>query len=182
MPDILRYRGDTDPVGGTLTKSDGSAYDLTNCDLRLTAASNENPAWLFITERAAGTLGAGTDPDTAAAVGAFADAVVGDLFYNVTRGLFAYIETVTSDDEVELDRAITAQTSGDAFRTGDSSQEFQIIATVATPTTGAFEFEWTATEADYLGTLWYDIQLVDAAGKKYTLTKGRIVYRQDITK
>jgi hypothetical protein len=182
VPDILRYRGDTAPIRGTLTTVGGGAYDLTDCTLKFTCTEEENPPALFTTLRASGTLGVGTDTDTAAAVGKFEDAVVGDLFYNATRDRYAFIAIVTSDDQVELDREITGQVPGDSFQTGVSAQKFQIRATIALPLTGGWEFTFTAAEADFFGFYWYDIQLTDKVGKVFTLAKGHLLYRQDITK
>jgi hypothetical protein len=182
VADLQRYRGDTAPILATLKKADGSAYNLTSCTLKMTCTTHENPPALYTVLRASGTLGAGTDTNTAAAVGKFTDAVVGDLFYNSTRATFAFIATVTSDDAVELDRTITAQTSGDSFSTGDSSQVFQILATLTNPAGGEATFAFTALEADLVGTYWYDIQLTDSSGKVFTLAKGRLLYQQDITK
>lgn len=183
VPDILRYRGDTAPILGTLTHADGTtAYDLTDCTLKLTCTEEENPPALFTTLRSSGTLGAGTDTDTAVAVGEFENAVVGDLFYNVTKDLYAFISVVTSDDEVELDREITGQVSGNSFQTGASAQKFQIRATIVLPLTGGWEFTFTAAEADLFGFYWYDIQLTTKAGTIFTLAKGHLLYRQDITK
>jgi hypothetical protein len=182
VTDLLRYRGDTAPVLATLTKADGSPYDLQGCSLKLTCTTHENPPALFTTLRASGTLGAGTDTNTAAAVGKFADAIAGDLFQNSTRGLFAYVTTVTSDDAVELDRLIALQASGDTFNTGVSSQVFQIVATIVSAPGGTASFPFTAAEADFVGTYWFDVQLTDSSGKVFTLMKGRIFYQQDITK
>jgi len=180
--DLFRYRGDTAPILATLTKADGSPFDLNGCTLKLTCTTHENPLALFTTLRASGTLGIGTDLDTAVAVSKFADAVEGDLFQNTTRGLFAYVMTVTSDDSVELDREIALQESGDAFNTGVSSQVFQIVATITSAPGGTASFPFTAAEADFVGTYWYDVQLTDSTGKIFTLMKGRLIYQQDITK
>lgn len=182
MPDIVRYRGDTAPVQVTLTTSAGENYDLQNCTLILTCATHENPAALFSVIRSSGTLEAGTDTDTAFATGGFTDAVVGDLFHNITQGEFAHIASITSDDEVELDRAITGQASTDSYQTGDGALVFQITATLTQAGDGEAEFEFTDYEADLVGTYWYDIQLTDAAGTVFTLAKGRLIFRQDITK
>lgn len=182
MPDLVRYRGDTAPILVTLTKANGDSYDLQNCTLVLTVATHEKPPALFTTLRASGTLGAGTDTDTAVDVGAFADAVVGDLFYNVTQDAFAHVATLVDDDTVDLDRAITSQAQGDTYQLGDGALVFQLVATLTQPGDGEAEFTFTDYEADHVGTYWYDVQLTDASGTVYTLAKGRLIYRQDITK
>lgn len=58
--------------------------------------------------------------------------------------------------------------------------EFSIDADLGTPTAGIATFEWSATEADFLGTFWYDVKLVDPNGKIKTVTKGRLVYKQRV--
>jgi len=182
VPDIIRYRGDTTPIRATVSQADGNSYDLEDCTLVLTVATHENPPALFSVLRNSGTLGAGTDTDTAADTGGFVDVVVGDLFYNVTRSAFAHVAVATSDDEVELDRAITNQVSGDSYQVGDGALLYQVVATLTQPGDGEAEFAFTDYEADHVGTYWYDVQLTDAAGTVYTLAKGRLLYRQDITK
>lgn len=57
----------------------------------------------------------GTDTDTIVATGAFTNSQVGDLIYNNTRTAYAYITSITSNDEVEIAPAITGQTTGDTF-------------------------------------------------------------------
>jgi hypothetical protein len=57
---------------------------------------------------------------------------------------------------------------------------FSIVGTITDAVAGKVEFEWTATEADYETTLWYDVKMIDAASKIFTLGKGRIIYKAKI--
>ena len=59
------------------------------------------------------TAEAGTTTSIIHDTGSFANAEAGDVIYNQTRGEWDTIETVTSDDEVELTGTITGQTTGD---------------------------------------------------------------------
>jgi len=178
---ISRFRGDTYPIRVTVLQ-DGSPVDITSFSFLLTVSREENPTSLFSSNHVTGTLGAGTDTDTAASTGAFADSVAGDLFHNVTKGKFAFIQTVTSDNSVELDREIAAQASGNSFETGVSSQVFQIAGTLTTPLEGIVDFPFTVAEANNVGAYFYDIQAINADSKVVTLRKGRIVFHQDLTK
>jgi hypothetical protein len=57
---------------------------------------------------------------------------------------------------------------------------YSIAGTISAPATGVIEFVYTDTEADFVGTYWYDIKLTDAASKIRTLVKGRLIYKQRI--
>lgn len=50
------------------------------------------------------------------------------------------------------------------------------------PTSGIVDFEPSATDADYIGEFWYDIEVEDQSGKKRTILEGAYVVTQDITK
>lgn len=60
--------------------------------------------------------------------------------------------------------------------------KYQIDGTITDGDNGELEFEFTSTEADFVGTYYWDVQVTDGGGKKATLDKGRLVYEQDITK
>ncbi len=48
---------------------------------------------------------------------------------------------------------------------------------------GEFEFSPDATQADQpIGTIYYDVEQTDAAGKIKTIDKGTIKFKQDISK
>lgn len=60
--------------------------------------------------------------------------------------------------------------------------EFQITGAITDATAGKVEFAPTATDADRTGAFFYDIQMIDGAGRKRTLVKAKYGFTQDITK
>ena len=64
-----------------------------------------------------GTAEGGTTTTTVVDTGVFtaANCKVGDLFWNTTRGLHAYVKERTDDNTIVLDRIITGQVSTDTF-------------------------------------------------------------------
>ncbi len=63
-----------------------------------------------------------------------------------------------------------------------TNQLFQIIGTSPLPTNGVVLFYPNSTQADHVGTYYYDIQITDASGYKRTVAKDVYVFIQDITK
>lgn len=65
----------------------------------------------------------------------------------------------------------------------DSTKLYEVIGTILDPITGRVEFAPSVPQADQLpGTYYYDIQMVDGAGRKRTIALDKYVYQQDITK
>ena len=64
---------------------------------------------------------------------------------------------------------------------GDSP-EFQVTGTILDAPGGRVEFALTDAQADRIGRFFYDIQMVDAKGRKRTLRKAKYVFTQDVTK
>ncbi len=60
--------------------------------------------------------------------------------------------------------------------------EFQVTGSILDASGGRVEFAPTATQADRIGSFFYDIQMVDGTGRKRTLPKAKYVFTQDITK
>jgi len=56
--------------------------------------------------------------------GAFATVEVGDLVWNSTRSLYAYVTEVVSANIINLDRAITGQTNGDSYEIGTTRSPY----------------------------------------------------------
>lgn len=59
---------------------------------------------------------------------------------------------------------------------------YQLTGTITSPTGGTVEFAPTALQADQVGTFYFDVQMVDGAGRKRTITGGKYKYEQDISK
>ena len=59
---------------------------------------------------------------------------------------------------------------------------WQIGGTIDDTTNGRGHFDLTEQQADQVGNFYYDVQVTDAAGKRHTPRKGRMVFTQDITK
>ena len=62
-----------------------------------------------------------------------------------------------------------------------STQVYQLVATVR-PTEGVIEAAPSASQADQVGTFYFDLQLTDATGKVRTIASGTYIYIQDRTK
>lgn len=60
---------------------------------------------------------------------------------------------------------------------------YQLTGTIVDAPTGRVEFAPSALQADQTpGTYWFDIQMVDGAGRKRTIALDKYTYTQDITK
>jgi hypothetical protein len=65
----------------------------------------------------------------------------------------------------------------------DTANElFQSVGVDGDLTNGYAHFPLTADDADHLGRFYYDIEFIDANGKKRTLLEGEYLVSQDITK
>jgi len=95
--------------GGTLVIRD--ATDAQEYKIRYSSWATSTFTLAKITVAAAD---AGTDTNTVVEAGAFTNAKRGDLWYNTTRGAWAYVLTVDDANTIQLDRAIASQTTGDA--------------------------------------------------------------------
>lgn len=63
-----------------------------------------------------------------------------------------------------------------------TTQVVQLTGAIVTAVSGIFAFTPTALESDLLGAHYYDLQVTDDLGGIDTVEKGRISFRQDITK
>ena len=59
---------------------------------------------------------------------------------------------------------------------------FQLTGMIIDGPNGVIAFPITATQADNLGTYYYDIQMIDPNSEKLTICIGKIKFKQDITK
>ncbi len=59
---------------------------------------------------------------------------------------------------------------------------YQLTGTILDAAAGRVEFAPSALQADHVGNYFYDVQMVDGAGRKRTVTGGKYKYQQDITK
>lgn len=68
--------------------------------------------------------------------------------------------------------------------TSNATNTYQVIGVVTLPQTGVVEFSPTLTQANQIGTFYYDIQMTDQQGKIRTISEdySKYVYVQDITK
>jgi hypothetical protein len=64
-----------------------------------------------------------------------------------------------------------------------STQQYQLAGVVVgSPTAGRIAFAPNDGQANRVGSFFFDVQVVDAAGRKRTVDTGRYIYKQDITK
>lgn len=63
-----------------------------------------------------------------------------------------------------------------------SGNVYALSGTILDAPNGRVEFAPTAIQADQLGAFYYDVQMVDGAGRKRTVVAGKYTYKQDITK
>jgi hypothetical protein len=65
----------------------------------------------------------------------------------------------------------------------DSSNNlYSLNGTILDAPNGRVEFAPTVTQANQVGKFFYDVQMVDGAGRKRTVLRGKYTYKQDITK
>lgn len=64
----------------------------------------------------------------------------------------------------------------------ETTQLYQLTGTITDAVNGKVEFEPTEIQADRVGEFYFDIEQLDAAGKKLTIVVGGYEYKQDYTK
>ena len=64
----------------------------------------------------------------------------------------------------------------------DTAPIYQLAGVIHDPTLGMVEFAPTPTQADQVGSFFYDVQMTDEDGAIRTLVLNSYVYTQDITK
>lgn len=75
---------------------------------------------------------------------------------------------------------LTVNTARDPTNT--TTQQYQIVGVIVSAVEGRVEFTPTTLQADRLGFYYYDVQMVDGAGRKRTVVLDEYDYVQDITK
>lgn len=107
------------------------------------------------------------------------------MVINRFRGDTKPFQLLLSDSEGPLNLSgctITLTTNKKSNPTDTTDQVFQLVGSVTSPTNGIVEFSLNSTQADYVGYLYFDIQVVDAQSYVTTLVKGTMSFQQDITK
>lgn len=66
--------------------------------------------------------------------------------------------------------------------TDETTKAYQLTGVILSAANGRVEFAPNASQADRVGSFFYDIQMVDGAGRKRTIESGKYKYVQDITK
>lgn len=64
----------------------------------------------------------------------------------------------------------------------DTNNLYQLTGTILDAANGRVEFAPSAGQADQVGTFYFDVQMIDGAGRKRTIEGGKYKYEQDITK
>jgi hypothetical protein len=64
----------------------------------------------------------------------------------------------------------------------DTNNLFSIVGTIVDAPTGRVEFAPSAPQADRVGSFFYDVQMIDGAGRKRTVVMAKYKFVQDITK
>jgi len=70
----------------------------------------------------------------------------------------------------------------DKAPTSSATNLYSLPGTILSGPEGRVEFAPSDVQADRVGSFFYDVQMVDGAGRKRTVAAGKYVYRQDITK
>lgn len=65
---------------------------------------------------------------------------------------------------------------------GSGANVFQLTGTITDAANGLVEFAPNPTQADNLGSFFYDVQMTDGSGRIRTILDGRYILVQDITK
>lgn len=66
--------------------------------------------------------------------------------------------------------------------TTNAANLYQLTGTILDAAAGRVEFAPNSTQANQVGTFYFDVQMVDGAGRKRTIDSGKYKYEQDITK
>lgn len=104
-----------------------------------------------------------------------------------TRGDTSAIPFQLFSRATGLEQAITGYTfllTVDSLQnpTDEVTKEFQVAGAISDAATGVFSFSPSALNSDLTGPYYYDVQATDSSGGIETIDKGRITFRQDITK
>ena len=59
---------------------------------------------------------------------------------------------------------------------------YQLVGTIVDAAAGRVEFAPSASQANQVGAFFYDVQMVDGAGRKRTIVLDKYKYEQDIGK
>jgi hypothetical protein len=102
----------------------------------------------------------------------------GDTFANV----FA-IKDANGDPIDITDYTFKLTVNANRTPEGTATQLFQLTGVLVSPSQGTVKFAPTSEQANQPpGTYFYDIQMTDNDGAVQTLTVGKYVFKQDITK
>jgi hypothetical protein len=115
-----------DPAIGQLRPSSGHVVwydDSAGIEYVYRYTSYATDVFTLFTQ-ASTTMDATSGETTIVDAGAFGSVLVGDLVYNSTRTAYAYITEVTDVNTIQLDRAITGQTSGDSYEIGTTRSDY----------------------------------------------------------
>lgn len=63
-----------------------------------------------------------------------------------------------------------------------SNNIMQLVASIPAPTTGEAIFKPSAFDADHVGVYFYDVQITDINGDRFTPVSARFRLKQDISK
>lgn len=66
--------------------------------------------------------------------------------------------------------------------TSSDTNLYQVIGNIIDPGAGRVEFVPTAAQANRVGIFYYDIQMIDAAGRIRTIALDAYTYTQDVSK
>lgn len=64
----------------------------------------------------------------------------------------------------------------------DTTKIYQLTGTILDPVAGRVEFAPSPVQADRVGSFFFDVQMLDGAGRKRTIDSGKYSFEQDITK
>jgi hypothetical protein len=65
---------------------------------------------------------------------------------------------------------------------GTATNVYQLTGVIVDAAAGRVEFAPSEAQANHVGTFYYDVQMVDGAGRKRTVVSDKYKYAQDITK
>lgn len=64
----------------------------------------------------------------------------------------------------------------------DTTKAYELAGTIVDAAAGRVEFAPNELQADRVGSFYYDVQMIDGAGRIRTIAAGKYKYEQDITK
>jgi hypothetical protein len=93
------------------------------------------------------------------------------------------ITNLSTNEPANLTGCVIKMTvSKDKAPIDNANQVYQLVGQVSDPTSGIVLFAPTEQQADLSGIYYFDLELTDSYGLKYTLVKDAISFEQDITK